>query len=313
MYKIKQTPKDFKVREIGLDLKPGNTYLHKLWKQNLNTHEAVVIISKRFNIDFKQIGFAGLKDRNAQTEQFITLPKKIELAEDNLKLEFVDKTEKLAPGMLKGNEFEITIRNIEKTPKKIRTFVNYFDDQRFSKNNVEIGRAIVKKDFTKAVKLLEEANHRFTGDIKDPVGKLKTIHKRMLKLYVNSYQSYIWNESVSEYIKKNFKNDKIKYVFGELNITDQMVKIEIPLPGFSYPSPLLDKQMRKEKITYRDFIIKQLPSVTEEGSERKIIQKVKLEFSELEEDELNKGMKKICVKFELPKGSYATMVIKHLF
>ena len=38
-----------------------------------------------------------------------------------------------------------------------------------------------------------------------------------------------------------------------------------------------------------------------------------LSIGKLEDDELNKGMKKVRVKFTLGKGSYATIVIKEMF
>ena len=71
--------------------------------------------------------------------------------------------------------------------------------------------------------------------------------------------------------------------------------------------------MKNNEITQRDFIIRQLPQVTVEGTMRKAfigVSDLKIEDGA---DELNKGMKKIIASFSLPKGSYATVVIKALF
>ena len=51
-----------------------------------------------------------------------------------------------------------------------------------------------------------------------------------------------------------------------------------------------------------------------EGKTRNVFVDVSnLEIGQFENDELNYGMKKIKIKFGLPKGSYATMLIKKLF
>ena len=39
----------------------------------------------------------------------------------------------------------------------------------------------------------------------------------------------------------------------------------------------------------------------------------KLKIGRLQKDELNEGKKKVKVNFELPKGAYATLLIKVLF
>ena len=71
--------------------------------------------------------------------------------------------------------------------------------------------------------------------------------------------------------------------------------------------------LKKEKLDRKDFIIKQIPELSSEGSEREILMHVKgfktLEFSD---DELNKGKKKQVVKFYLPIGCYATVVVESL-
>jgi tRNA(Glu) U13 pseudouridine synthase TruD len=64
---------------------------------------------------------------------------------------------------------------------------------------------------------------------------------------------------------------------------------------------------------YRDFIIKPFPELSMEGDMREgFVDIGKLRFGEVEDDELIEG-KKVTISFVLPKGSYATMVVKKLF
>ena len=64
--------------------------------------------------------------------------------------------------------------------------------------------------------------------------------------------------------------------------------------------------LEKEGITTRDFIIKQIPELSLEGNERQI-------FADIKNLEIEKIEKGYILKFMLPKGSYATEVIKQIF
>ncbi|MBI1968815.1 tRNA pseudouridine(13) synthase TruD, partial [Candidatus Woesearchaeota archaeon] len=103
---------------------------------------------------------------------------------------------------------------------------------------------------------------------------------------------------------------------------ERFLQLKIPLIGFG--SEELEKEpemkeliatlLEKESITYNDFIIRQLPDITPEGELRKAFIEVKdFQMSSPEDDELNPEKKKVMVQFFLPKGSYATMVIRKMF
>ncbi len=307
-YKIKQIPEDFIVKEksnvkIG---KEGRYSYFILRKTNYTTQKAVKAIANALKIDENKIGFAGNKDKNAVTEQIISIeidPKRAEkLKLKDIELKFVGKgNEEISLGSLKGNEFEITVRNIDKKPKKIDKVVNYFDEQRFSKYNVEIGKAIIKKDFKKAAELIAKT-HNFGFEkyleTKNYVEALRKVPKTLLKLYVHAYASHIWNKTAEK-----FKNEKT-----------------IPVIGFAtdFKNKEVEKfvngLLKKDGISKRDFIIKQIYYASSEGDERKVYADVEdLEIGDLEDDDLNKGKKKCVIKFKLQKGSYATIVIKNLF
>lgn len=305
MYQIKQLPEDFVVKEISnVEIKDKGKFVYfKLMKKDWNTLDAVKEISRRLNISIKDIGFAGSKDKKAVTEQMISIKmvgrERIERIKlKDVSLEFVGYgDEPITLGDLKGNYFEIVIRNLDsyeiKIPKKI---VNYFGEQRFGKNNVEVGRNLIKKDFKKACESLE-----LEVTMNNYVGALKKIPKRLLRMYVNAYQSFIWNETVKEVVGKEIKN--------------------VPLVGFGteleeFPEirEVIEMILENEEIGLKDFIIKQIPELSLEGESREVFVEVG-DFKILEkgDDELNDGKKKIRVSFGLPKGSYATRVIEELF
>jgi len=321
MYLLKQIPEDFLVEEVtNLNFEKNGRYsTFILTKRSYTTEDAIQAITTKFRIDRKKIGYAGIKDRNAITKQYIS----IENAPNNLgetllkdiTVEFVGYLkEPITLGSLKGNNFSITIRNLQKTelPKHNKHNINYFDKQRFSGNNIEIGKAILNKQFKEACDLitLREGSYReliakhLIKSKNDYVNALKKVPKKILMLYVHAYQSKIWNETVQEYLK----------------VKEDTLNEEIPIVGFSTDlqegtlKNIILKIMKGESITFRDFIIREIPELSFEGNTRKLYAEIQnLIIGKQEQDELNEGMFKIKIDFFLEKGAYATMAIKQMF
>jgi len=341
MHKIKQAPEDFIVKEIT-NVAIGDTGKYAyfiLKKKSYNTIKAIENIASTLRISPKNIGFAGNKDKNAVTEQLISIKNgKKDLEKVSLKgigLKYAGKgDEEIYLGGLKGNEFYITIRNLEDTEiKKIedkaknnRIFMpNYFGTQRFSKNNHWIGKAIIKGDFKRALELVLESNSEQNERIEehlqkqknDFIGALKMIPFKMLKLYVHSYQSFLFNKALEEYVNINKKIHIGKKSSNKTNYNEK-----IPIIGFSteltglknkQTKKIIERLMEEEKITERDFIIRAIPDLSSEGSERNAFININdFKIINAGKDELNKSKEKIVVSFYLPKGCYATVLIDFL-
>ena len=247
MYKIKQQPEDFIVKEVSnVDVNGKGEYSYFiLKKRNYGTLRAVETVAKSLRIPVKFIGFGGNKDKVAVTEQVVSIKSKKEVEKLKLKdieLVYLGEGDKpVSLGDLLGNEFVITVRNLtneelegfEKKIKKKLLVPNYFGEQRFSDNNQVVGKCIVKKDFKKAVELILESGSDYKREINDIlaknkndfVGALRAVNKKLLKLYVHAYQSFIWNETVEKYIKKNgLKDVKIPIIGFGTDIKDKEIE-----------------------------------------------------------------------------------------
>lgn len=316
-YAIKTVPEDFYVREI-IDLKiskisesgPFSYYILK--KTNCSTIDAINLVSKKFNIQRKNINFAGTKDKKAITEQVISIKQgpKHDFDLGKVKLQFMGYgEEQLNLGDNSGNYFEIIVKDFDKRPVERGWFINYFDDQRFSENNSEIGKAIIKKEFEIAVNLVLKNSgsdyelslaQYLQNNKNDFVGALRTIDRKILRMFIHSYQSYLWNETVSNL----FDGQKISYSLGRLNVPPEKPdQKKVELSGFGSEET---EMMKQEGVSSRDFIIREIPELSSEGSERDIL----VEVNDLKLEEISGAIK---LSFSLPKGSYATMFIKHLF
>jgi len=306
MYRIKSIPEDFIVKEItNLKLKKNGDYsIFLIKKRDFTTIKSIQIIANKLKIKLKRIGFAGIKDKKAITEQYISIFKTNikDLNLGNIALKYIGKLDKpISLGDLKGNEFKITVRNVSKI-KKVRKIPNYFGQQRFSKNNKDIGKNIVQNNFNKAVNLIIKDDKEYGDKIKkflkenknNYVGGLRLIPIKILKLYVHSYQSYIWNLTVDKYLKniKKYKK-KVPLIGFGTEIIDEKIK------------RIIDNILKKEKINLRDFIIKSFPELSAEGGYRDLFIDIKNFKYKIIND-------KIEFSFFLPKGCYATTVIEFL-
>jgi len=315
-YKIKEKPEDFIVTEMT-SIKPGkhgNYSYFLLKKTDYNTMSAIQRIANFLRIPLKDIGFAGTKDKKAITEQYISVKggheKRLEnFKEEKMELKFLGKGENpISLGDLEGNEFEIIVRNA-KEPKKLDKFINYFGEQRFGRNNREVGKEIVKGNLDKAVELIDDpAVKNFIKHNKNNyAGALKQLPKKILMLYIHSYQSYLWNEISKKYLNLSMPKG------GSSGGGRRVGNILIPLIGFGTEfqnkkiKKIAEELMKKENITLRDFIIRKMPDLSSEGNERKMLTEVKnLKIKKIDETTYR-------LKFFLKKGCYATELIRQMF
>ena len=322
MYKLKENPEDFVVEEIPKYNKDdGNYNIFKLTKKGYATVTAIESIANFLRIKSRDIGFAGNKDKQAVTTQYISVkgvPKDrvLKYEREDIKLEFVCPSARpISLGNLEGNRFTIIARDCDKKPEGSEIFINYFGEQRFSKNNVELGKLLLKEKFEEAVALIKEmglyekkVEGRIAIDPNDYVGILKVIPQKILTLFVNAYQSYVWNKAVSKMLDSECK---IEISGQELSAEGEFSEREVPLIGFETEDekimPELQEILDEEGMSQRDFIVKQISYLSVGGSFRKMFAKVNnLSIKELDS-------KTFELSFDLPKGSYATVVIRQLF
>ena len=321
-----------------MNLKENGQYTYFLLKKTgLNTIDAVNKIADRLNLSSKYINFGGTKDRNAITEQYISISKgpKNDLYLDGIELKYLGEgDERINLGSLEGNEFEIIIETDQEL-RLIKKTINYFDDQRFgmNKNNHVVGKLLVQKKFKEAC---EELMINAEGN--NYVGALKKLHKKILQLYVHAYQSYLWNETVKEFIKANMNYYEIDYSLGKLyvpEIINDLNQTKVPLIGFGSEvdneklNQIIDVILKKEGINQRDFIIKEIQGLSSQGDVRNMVVEIKnlnitdmtkkgifeklFPFIKSKINSQKQESKKYKLNFFLGRGSYATIVVKSLF
>ncbi|XP_019603991.2 pseudouridylate synthase PUS7L isoform X1 [Rhinolophus sinicus] len=169
-----------------------------LRKENLEMFEAIGFLAIKLGVIPSDFSYAGLKDKKAITYQAMVvrkvtperlkdIEKEIEKKRMNVfNIRSVDDSLRL--GQLKGNHFDIVIRNLKNQVNdsanlrerileaienvKHKGFVNYYGPQRFGMGRKvhtdQIGLALLKSEMVKAVKLFLTPE-----DLDDPVNRAK--------------------------------------------------------------------------------------------------------------------------------------------
>ncbi|TNF87104.1 MAG: tRNA pseudouridine(13) synthase TruD [Gammaproteobacteria bacterium] len=157
---IKSRPEDFEVIE-HLDFEPSEQGEHLFLlveKTGLTTPQLIEIIARQHALHPRQIGYSGLKDRNALTRQWLSLhlpgrelPEKPRDGEGYRVLRAHRHYSKLRHGTHKSNFFRVTLRQVagleEVTREQLqalatRGMANYFGPQRFGREQDNVEQAL---------------------------------------------------------------------------------------------------------------------------------------------------------------------------
>ena len=216
-------PEDFIVEELLL-YEPSGTGTHTYFairKRNLSTMEAIHRIAQELQVPTRDFGYAGLKDKNAITTQVLSVegvaPERIlSIEQPAIEVLWAERhTHKLRVGHLRGNHFELTLRDIPhdtlplvkvSTEQMVTEGVpNRFGVQRFGNKNDShlIGKALVKAEWETVVHYMladdapqvDSVARRIQQELaRKPVEKVvASIPYRLRKLYLSAYQAYLFN------------------------------------------------------------------------------------------------------------------------
>jgi tRNA pseudouridine13 synthase len=158
---LRTEPEDFIVREwLGFEADgDGDHWLLTVRKRGSNTQWVAKQLARAANIPPRDVGYAGLKDRHAVAEQAFTVPHRsaVGSAWTDVKGEGFEviaasrHRRKLKRGALKGNSFEIVVRDFAGSPDALsaraqqiasRGVPNYFGPQRFGHDLGNLKRAV---------------------------------------------------------------------------------------------------------------------------------------------------------------------------
>lgn len=336
---FKQSKEDFVVTEEPLYefSGEGEHLVIKIRKKDLATWDAIEILANFLGCSTREFGYAGLKDKNAMTIQSISIHKKFEEKLDEFShpnIKILEKTyhnNKIKVGHLKGNHFFVRLKRVtlidakkmEGVLEKIVNFgmPNYFGFQRFG---------------------IEGNNYQKGKDIID--GKLKEKRRNLRQMYINAYQSYLFNSWLSKRIEISKLIDAFepKEIYEKINLPLDIVKVmkcqEHPFKvitgdlfsHYPYGKVFVIEDLEEEAAKF--FARDRVPTGLLAGKRVKlaegIAREIEEQFDEMTQEDgsrrfawvfpenLESNYKEdknwMELNFYLPKGSYATELIAEL-
>jgi tRNA pseudouridine13 synthase len=336
------SPETFVVEEIGAYAPSGAGEHTFLWveKRGLTTMDAIRRLARLLDVEARDVGYAGLKDRNAVTRQWLSAPRvdperARAIAEPDLVvLEATRHGNKLRTGHLRGNRFElvVTLSAGEGALVELRARLealaargvpNRFGEQRFGAagDNAAAGLAILR-------------------------GERRERDHRLRKLLLSAAQSAVFNHALElraaegDGLRTVRPGDVLqKVASGGLFVTDDVavdqprvdageLAITGPLPGGREKEPppgtaaraLEDAALAAAGATREDFARagRDLP-----GARRPFLVPLTMGEPPVQPEPAPAGPAEAAVaavngqttarlRFSLPPGSYATVVMDAL-
>ncbi|MBV1910219.1 MAG: tRNA pseudouridine(13) synthase TruD [Kangiellaceae bacterium] len=308
---------DFQVDEV-LSFEPGGVGEHlfvKISKDGCNTDWVAKQLQKDSGLTPRDIGYAGKKDRHSVSTQWFSLHlpgREIDLSKlenDSFRIvESIRHNKKLRLGSIKENRFEITLRNLSSSIdlSNIETllqkgFPNYFGPQRFGFQNQNLNKA----------------------DDMLTTGK-KVKNRNMKGLLISSARSFIFNLQLAQRIEKRNWNTVIDGDCLMLNNSQSFYHLE--------SNSTSEQQRLEQGDTHVSGWLagKQVSQASDESLD--IEQQVTTKFADwisglnrLNVDSSRRAYRviphyllikqsdgEVVFRFALPKGCYATSLLREL-
>jgi tRNA pseudouridine13 synthase len=322
----------FVVEEIPAYAPSGEGEHTYLWieKRGLTTMEAVRLLASALGVDGRDLGYAGQKDRHATTRQWISVPRvdpeRARLIDDpHLRvLTATRHGNKLRIGHLHGNRFEAVVTGPEDGDARAQVTArlqqaatlglpNRFGGQRFGAvgDNATIGLALLR-------------------------GQRRDRDHRRRKLMLSAAQSAVFNRylvlraadgasllqvrlgdvlqktgSGGQFVCSDPAIDQARVDAGELLPTGPMPGGRVTEPPEGTPARALEDQALADIGATRDEFARagrDLP-----GTRRPVILRVEPGDPAVSEEPCSTaGQMALRLRFALPAGSYATVVVAEL-
>lgn len=321
---LRASPEDFRVDEVPAYLPSGagpHLYL-RVEKRGRTTRDVLRALAGALGVPERDAGYAGLKDKDAVTTQWLSFPVAKDpdpaaLAGPGLAvLEVSRHANKLRPGHVRANRFVLAVRGGALEPARAcaaalaaRGLPNFFGPQRFGADgrNAAVGRALLRGERTPE-----------TG---------RAVRDRFLRrLSISAYQSDLFNRWLAARLADGLfatalEGDVLKKLdTGGLFTcedpaadTARVARFEVspagPMFGHKLRAAAGEALAREERlladegITLADFA---RGGGEAEGTRRAARLRIEVAVAPLEAGDGYRA------ELELPKGSYATVVMREL-
>jgi tRNA pseudouridine13 synthase len=298
----------------------GDHWYVRVKKRGMNTRDAALAIARASASSERDIGYAGMKDRHGVTTQWLSVPGRAaapdtwQLPAELTLVEVSRHTNKLRTGHLRGNRFDVglvgTQDGAEEKARALfadiaeRGHVNYFGSQRFGRDGRNLADAVA---WLGGVSRLPRGRERF-----------------LAKLYASALQSEIFNRYATRRMQRGLgallQGEVVRLAGAGASFVVEDSAREAPrwqARDLCLTGPMPGPKMREAKAEAADLeadVIAGLgldPAALDElgrhapGTRRDLLVMP-------EEVSVATDGDRLRLRFTLPAGSYATMLVREL-
>jgi tRNA pseudouridine13 synthase len=321
------TPDTFLVEELPAYLPAGEGPHTFVWieKRDLTTLEAVARLARALGVQARDVGYAGMKDRHATTRQWLSLPGIAPTLAAAVELDGVRVLEarchrnKLRVGHLRGNRFEVVLSDLvaaeigglraQLLDLAAHGLPNRYGRQRFGSagDNLQIGLEILRgsrreRDVRRRKLLLsavQSAVFNRVLDLRAASGGLCLVRLGDVLQKTDSGGSFVCEEP---------ERDQARVDAGEIVPTAPLPGSRSMEPPVGSPARALEDQALADLGIGPDELAqagRDLP-----GTRRPVVTSVTLGEPPIQE--VGDGNTTARLRFSLPAGSYATVLLEAL-
>jgi tRNA pseudouridine13 synthase len=317
---LKAVPEDFEVEEVPAYLPAGEGEHLFLWVEKVgrSSQEVALSLSSALSLSERDISYAGQKDRHAVTRQLFCVPAKAEdrlglFAESGVKILWAKRhRNKLKTGHLKGNRFRIRLRDVRDVSAAratlgalaARGFPNFFGAQRFGRHgdNAEKGLTLLRGE-------------RLPG----------TVGRYERRMFLSAAQSLLFNRALAARLREGtfataLKGDVMKKLEtgGVFTCTDpaadqpRVERFEVSPAGPIFGPKMEEAEgevaQAEEKLLAHAMLVP-ADLLRGRGETEGTRRPYRLPLREVAIEPLGADL---VLSFDLPRGSYATVLLREL-
>lgn len=291
-------------------------------KRGRTTRDVVRALARALSVPEREAGFAGLKDKQALTTQWLSFPSSADpdpaaLGGDGFRvLQIARHQNKLRTGHLRGNRFRVVVQggDLERARDAVRALAarglpNFYGQQRFGAegDNAAVGRTLL------------------VGRLDDPQVRRAARDRFLRRLCISAYQSLLFNRWLAQRIAdglfaRALPGDVMRrlpaggFFVCQDPVADQprLERFEISPAGPMFGHKLSPaageaaareaRLLEAEGIALEDFARR--GGGEAEGARRAARLPLSVELEPVPEG--------FAARFELPPGSYATVVLREI-
>jgi tRNA pseudouridine13 synthase len=164
----------------------------------------------------------------------------------------------------------------------------------------------------------------------DLPGAVARLRPELQGLYLSAYQSYLWNRMLAAWLARTLGPNDIAEVDLKLGRVPVPVRVpddrhaewealSLPLPSARLKpyaaapwAGIVDEVLKEEGLTLAELRIKGMQRPYFSKGDRAVCVRPGGLAHATEPDDLNPGRRKLTLSFDLPRGSYATMLVKRV-